>query len=127
RDFIRQPPEPIPSNSRSDVRLLHRSRRMSGVTAMQSACPLCASVATVEAREDVWHIVCPQCLRFTLDAYLFDLFDSARARGDVRILRLLPRLSDAAQQAAAAGGRLDLVAENWQAVARSGTDDDSNL
>src|SRR5262249_38277501 len=86
---------------------------------MQSPCPLCASVATVQAREDAWHVVCPQCMRFTLDPYLFDLFASARVRADVRILRLLPRLSDAARQTAGEGGRLDLTAENWQAVASS--------
>jgi len=93
---------------------------------MESPCPLCASVATVQAREDAWHIVCPQCLRFTLDAYLFDLFESARQRGDVRVLRLLPRLSNAARQTASEGGRLSLIAENWQAVASNGTADDSN-
>ena len=94
---------------------------------MESPCPLCASVATVQAREDAWHVVCPQCLRFTLDAYLLDLFESARRRADVRILRLLPRLSDVAQRTAGEGGRLTLTAENWQAVARGGTADDSNL
>jgi hypothetical protein len=83
----------------------------------QSTCPLCASVATVQAREEAWHVACPQCLRFTLDPYLMDLFHSARQREDGRVLRLLPRLSDAARRTAAAGGRLNLVAENWQAVA----------
>src|SRR5262245_37015463 len=94
--------------------------------AMVSACPLCARDATIQAREDVWHVVCPQCLRFTIDPYLFDLFNSARQRGDVRVLRLLPRLSDAARRTAGEGGRLDLVAETWQAVATTGADDDSN-
>jgi hypothetical protein len=53
-------------------------------------------MATVQAREDAWHITCPHCLRFTLDPYLLELFESARQRTDLRILRLLPRLSDAA-------------------------------
>jgi hypothetical protein len=48
--------------------------------AMESACPLSAPrVATVEAREDAWHVICPQCLRFTLDPYLFDLFGRTSA------------------------------------------------
>jgi hypothetical protein len=80
-------------------------------------------MATVQAREDAWHITCPHCLRFTLDPYLLELFESARQRSDLRILRLLPRLSDAARQVAGEGGRLNLVAENWQAVASSTTDD----
>ena len=87
----------------------------------QSTCPLCASVATVQAREDAWHVACPQCLRFTLDPYLMDLFHAARPREDARVLRLLPRLSDAARRIAAEGGRLNLVGENWQAVASDAT------
>ena len=83
-------------------------------------------MATVRAREDAWHITCPHCLRFTLDPYLLELFESARQRTDLRILRLLPRLSDAARQAAGEGGRLNLVAENWQAVASSSTTDDTS-
>jgi hypothetical protein len=83
----------------------------------QSTCPLCASVATVPARAEAWHVACPLCLRFTLDPYLLDLFQAARQREDARVLRLLPRLSDAARRTAAEGGRLNLVAENWQAVA----------
>ena len=39
-----------------------------------STCPLCANVATVEAREGGWRVACPQCLRFTLDPYLMELF-----------------------------------------------------
>jgi hypothetical protein len=74
-------------------------------------------VATVQAREETWHVACPLCLRFTLDLYLLDLFHAARQREDARVLRLLPRLSDAAQRVAAEGGRLNLIAENWQAVA----------
>jgi hypothetical protein len=80
-------------------------------------------MATAQAREDAWQITCPHCLRFTLDPYLLELFESARQRSDLRILRLLPRLSDAARQVAGEGGRLNLVAENWQAVASSTTDD----
>jgi hypothetical protein len=83
----------------------------------QSTCPLCASVATVQAREDAWHVACPPCLRFTLDPYLMDLFRDARQREDARVLRLLPRLSDAARRTAAKGGRLTLVADNWHTVA----------
>jgi len=83
-------------------------------------------MATVKAREDAWHVTCPHCLRFTLDPYLLELFESARQRTDLHILRLLPRLSDAARQTAGEGGRLDLVAENWQAVASSGTTDDTS-
>ena len=83
-------------------------------------------MATVRAREDAWHITCPHCLRFTLDPYLLELFESARQRTDLRILRLLPRLSGAARQTAGAGGRLNLVAENWQAVASGSTTDDTS-
>ena len=83
-------------------------------------------MATVQAREDAWHITCPHCLRFTLDPYLLELFESARQRTDLRILRLLPRLSDAARQTAGEGGRLNLVAENWQAVASSSTTDNTS-
>ena len=89
-----------------------------------AACPLCARMATLRAREDAWHVTCPHCFRFTLDPYLLELFESARQRGDVRILHLLPRLSQAARQTAGDGGRLHLIAENWQAVASSGTPGD---
>ena len=84
---------------------------------MQSTCPLCSSIATVQAREDFWHVTCPQCLRFTLDPYLMDLFQSAGAREDQQVLRLLPRLSDACQRVAGQVGRLNLVADTWRAVA----------
>jgi hypothetical protein len=57
------------------------------------------------------------CLRFTLDPYLLDLFESVRERSDVRILHLLPRLSGAARHTAAEGGQLNLTAENWRAAA----------
>jgi hypothetical protein len=83
-------------------------------------------MASVEAREDAWHIACPHCLRFTLDPYLLELFESARQRSDLQILRLLPRLSEAARQTAGKGGRLNLIAETWQAVANTGVADDSN-
>jgi hypothetical protein len=66
-------------------------------------------MATVQAREDAWHVTCPHCLRFMIDPYLLELFESARRRSDLRILRLLPRLSEAARQTAGEGGRLDLV------------------
>jgi hypothetical protein len=82
-----------------------------------STCPLCANVATVEAREGGWRVACPQCLRFTLDPYLIELFHEARQGAETRVLRLLPRLSEAARRAASQGGRLELVAENSQAVA----------
>ena len=84
---------------------------------IQATCPLCSNVAMVQAREDAWHVTCPVCLRFTVDAYLMDLFESARRRADERVLQLLPRLTRAAQQTAAKGGRLELLAETWQAVA----------
>jgi hypothetical protein len=90
-----------------------------------STCPLCANVATVEAREGSWRVACPQCLRFTLDSYLMDLFHRARQRAETRVLRLLPRLSEAARRVASQGGRLDLVAENWQAVASDAAPHDS--
>jgi hypothetical protein len=79
-------------------------------------CPLCARLATLQAREDSWHVTCPHCFRFTLDPYLLDLFESARQRMDVRVLRLLPRLSDAARRTAADGGQLNLTGENWRAA-----------
>jgi hypothetical protein len=43
-----------------------------------STCPLCANVATVEAREGGWRVACPRCLRFTLDPYLMDLFHQTK-------------------------------------------------
>jgi len=90
-----------------------------------STCPLCANVATVEAREGGWRVACPQCLRFTLDSYLMELFHQARQRAETRVLRLLPRLSEAARRTASQGGRLELVAENWQAVASDAAPRDS--
>ena len=69
-------------------------------------------------------MTCPHCLRFTLDPYLLGLFESARHRGDVRILHLLPRWSQAARQTAGEGGRLNLIAEHWQAVASCATPGD---
>ena len=90
-----------------------------------STCPLCANVATVEAREGGWRVACPRCLRFTLDPYLMDLFHQTRQRADTRVLRLLPRLSEAARRTASVGGRLELVAENWQAVACDAAPHDS--
>ena len=87
-------------------------------------CPLCARLATLQPREDSWHVTCPHCFRFTLDAYLLDLFDSARQRMDVRILDLLPRLSDAARRTAAEGGQLNLTGENWRAAIRTASSPD---
>ena len=81
-------------------------------------CPLCARLATLQAREATWHVICPHCFRFTLDPYLLDLFESARQRMDAQVLRLLPRLSDAARQTAAEGGQLNLTGENWRTAAR---------
>jgi hypothetical protein len=69
-------------------------------------------------------VTCPHCFRFTLDAYLLDLFDSARQRMDVRILDLLPRLSDAARRTAAEGGQLNLTGENWRAAIRTAASSD---
>jgi hypothetical protein len=90
---------------------------------IQSTCPLCSNLAIVQAREDTWLVTCPVCLRFTLDPYLMDLFQSAPYRADEGVLRVLPRLSDAAQHTAAEGGRLSLVVDTWQAVAsESGVD-----
>jgi hypothetical protein len=80
-------------------------------------------MATVQAREEAWHVTCPHCLRFTLDPYLLNLFEAARQHGDVRVLRLLPRLSAAARHTASEGGRLTLIAENWQAVASDAAHD----
>jgi hypothetical protein len=85
----------------------------------QAPCPLCARLATLQAREATWHVTCPHCFRFTLDPYLLDLFESARQRTDVRVLRLLPRLSDAARHTAAEGGQLNLTGENWRAAVRT--------
>jgi hypothetical protein len=79
---------------------------------------------TVCRRPDKWHVTCPHCLRFTLDPYHLGLFESARHRGDVRILHLLPRWSQAARQTAGEGGRLNLIAEHWQAVASCATPGD---
>ena len=90
-----------------------------------STCPLCANVAKVEAHEGGWRVACPQCLRFTLDPYLMELFHQARQRIEIRVLRLLPRLSEAARRTASQGGRLELVAENWQAVASDAAPHDS--
>ena len=90
-----------------------------------STCPLCANVATVEAHEGGWRVACPQCLRFTLDPYLMELFHHARQRAETRVLRLLPRLSEAARRTASQGGRLELVAENWQAIASDAAPHDS--
>ena len=69
-------------------------------------------------------MTCPHCFRFTLDAYLLDLFDSARQRMDVRILELLPRLSDAARRTAAEDGQLNLTGENWRAAIRTAASPD---
>ena len=90
-----------------------------------STCPLCANVATVEAHEGGWRVACPQCLRFTLDPHLMELFHHARQRTEIRVLRLLPRLSEAARRTASQGGRLELVAENWQAIASDAAPHDS--
>ena len=64
-------------------------------------------------------MTCPHCFRFTLDPYLLDLFESARRRTDVRVLRLLPRLSDASRRIAAEGGQLNLTGENWRTAVRT--------
>ena len=49
---------------------------------IQSTCPLCSNLAIVQARDDRWLVTCPVCLRFTLDPYLMDLFQSAPYRAD---------------------------------------------
>jgi hypothetical protein len=92
---------------------------MPSSVATQAPCPLCARLATLQAREDTWHVTCPHCFRFTLDPYLLDLFESARQRTDVRVLRLLPQLSDAVRRTAAEGGQLHLTGENWRAAVRT--------
>ena len=61
-------------------------------------------------------MTCPYCFRFMLDPYLVDLFESARQRRAVRVLGLLPRLSDAARRTAAEGDQLNLTAEDWRSV-----------
>jgi hypothetical protein len=70
----------------------------------------------------------PQCetLSKTLDqGNLMELFHHARQRAETRVLRLLPRLSEAARRTASQGGRLELVAENWQAIASDAAPHDS--
>jgi len=54
-----------------------------------------------------------------------ELFHQARQRAETRVLRLLPRLSEAARRTASQGGRLELVAENWHAVASDAAPHDS--
>ena len=94
----RQWPRCFRIRNREDPEATSRRRNFSDNVSVstQAPCPLCARLATLQAREDLWHVTCPHCFRFTLDPYLLDLFDSARQRMDVRVLDLLPRLSDAA-------------------------------
>ena len=71
------------------------------------------------------HVSCPHRFGFTLDPYLLDLFESARQRTDLRVLRLLPRLADATRHSAAEGGQLNLTGENWQAAVRTAASHDT--
>jgi hypothetical protein len=70
-------------------------------------------------------VTCPHCFRYTLDPYLLDLFESARQREDVRVVGLLPRLSDAARRTAEEGGQLHLTGENWRAAVRTAVSRDA--
>lgn len=85
-----------------------------------SPCPLCGSdFAAIDwkASEAQWIVDCPRCSRFTIDAYLMDVIRVGRAAQDDRVTRLLPWLSQAAQDAWQDGRRLKLVGETWQAIA----------
>ena len=95
------------------------SAKVPSSVSTQAPLPHCARLATLQAREDTWHVTCPHCFRFTLDPYLLDLCESARQRTELRVLRLLPRLSDAARRTAADGGQLNLTGENWRAAVRT--------
>lgn len=82
-------------------------------------CPLCDGFARVKKHDvdPVWTIDCAVCRRFTVDDYLMTVLRNGREQRDERVCRLLPLLSRAAQDAWEGGGRLNLVGENWQAIA----------
>jgi len=83
------------------------------------SCPLCSAgaISTWKPPERRWIVDCGICGRFAIDEYLMNVIRSGREAQDDRVCRLLPLLSQAAQDSWAAGIRLDLIGENWQAVA----------
>ncbi len=82
-------------------------------------CPLCDGLARVKKTDTdaLWTIDCAVFRRFTVDDYLMSVIRNGRDQRDERVCRLLPLLSRAAQDAWEGGGRLNLVGENWQAIA----------
>ena len=97
-----------------------------GGTVEPERCPLCASIAVIRwrAEERHYHVICPLCFRYTLEAYLLDLLRAERRAGDPRVLDVLRRLSRAAQRTAAAGGQLNLLGDNWLAIAHDADEPD---
>lgn len=90
-----------------------------GTDADTSRCPLCATGAVVAWKETdrLWTVDCAICHRFTVDEYLMNVIRAGIADRDDRVCRLLPLLSQAAQDSWENGGRLSLAGENWQAIA----------
>jgi hypothetical protein len=92
----------------------------SGTTAPDlNRCPLCDAFARVKKSEidHLWTVDCAVCMRFTVDDYLMNVIRQGREHRDDRVCRLLPLLSQAAQDTWETGGRLNLAGENWQAIA----------
>ena len=67
-------------------------------------CPLCQRRALIRRLVDtsIFRVECHRCGRFEIDTEVLDLFRSAYEGGEQRILKALPRLSDAIRSAASA-------------------------
>jgi hypothetical protein len=78
-------------------------------------CPLCQRRAGIRRVVDtnVFRVECRQCGRFEIEEDVLELFRSGYERGDERLVRALPRLSEATRHARSP---LSLGAETWQGL-----------
>lgn len=79
-------------------------------------CPLCQRRALIRRLVDtsIFRVECHRCGRFEIDTEVLDLFRSAYEGGEQRILKALPRLSDAIRSAASPPS---LGVDTWQGLA----------
>ena len=79
-------------------------------------CPLCQRRAMMRRLVDanVFRVECRRCGRFEIESEVLDLFRSAYDAGEERILKALPRLSDAIRGASSPPS---LGVDTWQGLA----------
>lgn len=82
----------------------------------RESCPLCGDRAHTSegvVEEQIALLTCKRCRAFVMEKRLIDVVLNARAWNLRPVLRHVPFLSRAAQQAAAAGTVLFITSTNW--------------